>query len=113
MDGKLLLSREDLKQLGIPFSRWQLRRLAKKKKGAFPKAVRLSHNVVAWRREEVLAWSRREAMTKKEALRLIARHGVTIQQVLAVMPNEKDKELPTLRGPRDTQECGQGRIELG
>ena len=33
-------------------------------------------------------------MTKKEALRLIARHGVTIQQVLAVMPNEKDKSHP-------------------
>jgi predicted DNA-binding transcriptional regulator AlpA len=56
MDGKLLLSRDDLKKLGIPFSRWQLRRLAKKKKGAFPKAVRLSHNVVAWRREDVFAW---------------------------------------------------------
>jgi predicted DNA-binding transcriptional regulator AlpA len=54
VDGKLLLSRDDLKQLGIPFSRWTLRRLAKK--GAFPASIPLSHNVVAWRRDQIMEW---------------------------------------------------------
>jgi predicted DNA-binding transcriptional regulator AlpA len=55
VDGnKLLLSRDDLKQLGIPFSRWTLRRLAAK--GEFPASIRLSHNCVAWRRDQIMEW---------------------------------------------------------
>ena len=33
-------------------------------------------------------------MTKEEALRAIAAHGVTIEDILAVMPQEQDKTHP-------------------
>jgi predicted DNA-binding transcriptional regulator AlpA len=51
---RLLLSYDDLKALGIPYSRVHLGR--RMKEGTFPKAVRLGGNRIAWRRDEVMAF---------------------------------------------------------
>ena len=54
MDDRLLLSREDLKALGIPYSKSQLYR--RMKEGSFPRAVKLGGSRIAWRRDKIVAW---------------------------------------------------------
>jgi prophage regulatory protein len=54
MDDRLLLSREDLKALGIPYSKSQLYR--RMKEGSFPRAVKLGGSRIAWRRDDVIEW---------------------------------------------------------
>jgi prophage regulatory protein len=51
---QLLLSYEDLKPLGIHYSRMTLWR--RMKDGTFPKAIKLGGNRIAWRKDELLAW---------------------------------------------------------
>ena len=53
-EGKELLTREDLKSLGIWLSNVTLLRL--EACGRFPRRVRLSASSVCWLREEVLLW---------------------------------------------------------
>jgi predicted DNA-binding transcriptional regulator AlpA len=61
---KLLLTRADLKQLGIELSRWTLRRL--EDDNAFPKSVRVGKRRIAWPRDAVLLWiEERTHETKK------------------------------------------------
>jgi predicted DNA-binding transcriptional regulator AlpA len=50
----ILLSRADLKALGIKFSNSQLLRLEGNKR--FPRRVRLSGASVCWDRDEVMSW---------------------------------------------------------
>jgi predicted DNA-binding transcriptional regulator AlpA len=50
----LLLNRDGLRELGITYSRSQLWRLMAK--GAFPQAVRVGPNRIAWRRSEIISW---------------------------------------------------------
>lgn len=51
---QLLLSRKELKKLGIPHSGEHLRRL--EAEGKFPQRIRLSPQRVAWDKAEILAW---------------------------------------------------------
>lgn len=50
----VLLSREDLLELGIRYSREHIRRL--EAEGKFPRRVRLSPGRIAWMFNEVMAW---------------------------------------------------------
>jgi predicted DNA-binding transcriptional regulator AlpA len=52
--GELLLSAEDLRRLGINYSRSQLRR--RMRDGTFPQAIKLGKSRLAWRRDEIMAW---------------------------------------------------------
>lgn len=52
--GQRLLSYEELRQLGIPYSKVQLWRMAKE--GTFPAPVKLGHSRRAWVEEEVNEW---------------------------------------------------------
>jgi prophage regulatory protein len=49
-----LLSRDDLKQKGIRFSRQHLHRLIRK--GLFPRPVKLGEQTNAWPEREIDAW---------------------------------------------------------
>jgi predicted DNA-binding transcriptional regulator AlpA len=53
-DDRLLLSFEDLKTLGITYSRMTLWR--RMKAGTFPLAVKLGKNRRCWRRDEIVAF---------------------------------------------------------
>jgi prophage regulatory protein len=51
---RLLLSRRDLRRLGIRLSRWTIARL--EAKGAFPRHVVVGERRIAWPRDAVLQW---------------------------------------------------------
>jgi predicted DNA-binding transcriptional regulator AlpA len=53
-DPRLLLTYDELKALGIPYSRMTLWR--RMRDGTFPAAVRLGGNRICWRRCEIEAW---------------------------------------------------------
>tara|TARA_R110002049_G_scaffold137350_2_gene297359 strand:- start:41477 stop:41734 length:258 start_codon:yes stop_codon:yes gene_type:complete len=53
---KIVISYDDLADLGIRYSKEHLRRL--EREGLFPKRVPLTACRVAWVREEVIAWLR-------------------------------------------------------
>ena len=50
--GKLLLSYDDLRLFGIPYTRSHIWRRVKE--GTFPAPVRIGDNRVAWRREAII-----------------------------------------------------------
>ena len=54
LNGRRLLSYEDLRELGIPHSKLQLWRLARE--GKFPKPLKLSHARNAWIESEIQGW---------------------------------------------------------
>lgn len=60
-----LLSRDDLKERGIRYSRAQLWR--KVKDGSFPQPVRLGENRVAWLSTEIDSWIDAIAAARKSA----------------------------------------------
>ena len=60
MSNPLFYSREDLKRLGIPFSRATLYR--KVRDGSFPKPVKLGENTNAWRRPDIHTWAEKLAV---------------------------------------------------
>ena len=51
---RLLLSRSDLKRLGIGLSRWTIKRL--EDDNAFPKSVVVGRRRLAWPRDAVMSW---------------------------------------------------------
>ncbi|WP_170593172.1 helix-turn-helix transcriptional regulator [Ruegeria lacuscaerulensis] len=51
---RLLLDYDDLKKMGIKFSREQFRRM--EMDGRFPKRIRLSASRVAWKLSDIEAW---------------------------------------------------------
>ena len=53
-DNKLLLSRSDLKQLGVTVSNCSLLRW--ESQGRFPRRIRMAGTTVAWASDEVLDW---------------------------------------------------------
>ena len=55
-DNKLLLSRSDLKKLGVTVSNCSLLRW--ESQGRFPRRVRMAGTTVAWASDEVLDWYR-------------------------------------------------------
>ena len=55
-DNKLLLSRSDLKQLGVMVSNCSLLRW--EAQGRFPRRIRMAGTTVAWASDEVLDWYR-------------------------------------------------------
>ena len=56
-DSKLLLSRSDLKQLGVTVSNCSLLRW--ESQGRFPRRIRMAGTTVAWASDEVLDWYRK------------------------------------------------------
>ncbi len=51
---RLLISKKELKQLGIPYSPQHIARL--ERGGLFPKRIQLGACRIAWRYDEVCAW---------------------------------------------------------
>ena len=63
--GQIILNYEDLKELGIAYSKEHLRRL--EAVGQFPERVRLTPNRVVWSLDEVVAWINDRVKTRGEA----------------------------------------------
>lgn len=57
IEQKLLVSRSDLKQLGVTVSNCSLLRW--EAQGRFPRRVRMAGTTVAWASDEVIAWYRK------------------------------------------------------
>jgi len=60
-----VLSHDDLKARGIPYSRFYIRQLVAK--GQFPKPVRLGGNRVAFVEDEIDAWLRKRAAEREDS----------------------------------------------
>lgn len=66
--GKIVMNYEELRDLGISYSKEHLRRL--EADGLFPTRVRLSVTRVAWLYDEVIAWISDRAENRQGALQM-------------------------------------------
>jgi prophage regulatory protein len=91
-----LLSRDDLRDLGIPYTKSYLRKLVQR--GKFPRPVRLSERCVAWPETEIADWIAergrgREASTKDmRRLRIVGVRGAaTVRRKAAQRRRRKQR----------------------